>query len=130
MRFSWRRPPIPVMLCALMLSSAGCGSGSTELRPKAASLSLTYPGGEKNFGVTVGLTVALVVEVRDEAGNLLTDVPVTFTSRNPASLEISSTGVLKVKATPGGYVVAEALGRSGILQDSIKCSVIEPLPGR
>ena len=130
MTHPWHRPQIPVMLCALILSRAGCDRNSTEPRPVAASRSLTYPGGEKNFGITAPLTVALVVEVRDESGDLLTNAPVTFTSRNPASLEVSSTGVMKVKATPGGYVVAETPGRTGVLRDSIKCSVIEILPGR
>ena len=116
-----------ILLSMTVASIVGCGGGITEA-PAAAFLSLTYPGGEKNFGMTVGYVVPLVVEVRDESGRPLTGVPVTFTSRTPASLEVSSTGVMTVKATPGGYVIAEATGRAGVLRDSIKCSVIELLP--
>ncbi|MHB0962657.1 MAG: hypothetical protein ACYC5V_05555 [Gemmatimonadaceae bacterium] len=130
MKRQWLDPHRSILLAITVVSMVGCGPATTESPVLPATLSLSYPGGEKNFGVTVGLSVTLVVEARDETGRLLTDVPVTFTSRSPTSLEVTPSGVLYVRATPGGYVVAEALGRAGVLRDSIKASVIEILDPR
>lgn len=126
----WRYQRQLILLSVTVVSFVGCGRAATETPSLATTLTLTYPGGEKSFGFTVGHSVALVAEARDEAGRVLTGYPMTFTSRNPASLEVTSTGVMNVKATPGGYVVAEAAGRVGILRDSIQASVIWLLPSR
>ncbi len=126
----WFDPYRSILLAITVVSVVGCERATTESPILPVTLSLTYPGGAKNFGLTVGYAVPLVVEARDEAGRLLTDVPVTFTSRSPTSLEVTSSGVMYVRATPGGYVVAEAAGRPGVLRDSIKASVIELLDPR
>src|SRR5256712_1759278 len=68
------------------------GESSTE-PPVSISLSLlTRPDTLLNFAV--GETYPLTVTVRDAAGNILIDQPVTWSSSDPNVLTVSQTGVL------------------------------------
>src|SRR3989449_4675463 len=68
------------------------GQSSTE-PPVSISLSLlTRPDTLLNFAV--GETYPLTVTVRDAAGNILIDQPVTWSSSDPNVLTVSQTGVL------------------------------------
>jgi hypothetical protein len=111
-------------LCAL---AVGCGT-SSPAAPDVREISLHEEGyAGKVITMERGATVKVVADVRDGGGQLVTHVPVAFSSTNPSFANVSSTGTVTALAMGSCYIVAVAQGRTGSLRDSVTVTVSVPL---
>jgi trimeric autotransporter adhesin len=84
--------------------------GSVEITPSAPQ-------------VCVGNSTQLTATVRDAGGNILTGVPVTFSSSNTAVANVSSSGLLTGVAAGSAVITASAGGRSATINATICLNV-------
>jgi len=88
----------------------------------AAPLTVAFTTGQSETGPPASISVSpdtvymtggtypLTATVRDAAGNILVDLPVTWSSSNPAGLTVSSTGLVTALAT-ASYTVTATLNQ-------------------
>src|SRR5438552_2351520 len=89
------------------------GESSTE-PPASISLSL-LTGSDTLLSLGVGQTYPVTATVRDAAGNILIDQPVTWSSSDPNVLTVSQTGVLTAVGIGFSAVTARVAGLSSWL---------------
>src|SRR2546422_9143335 len=89
------------------------GESSTE-PPASISLSL-LTGSDTLLSLGVGQTYPVTATVRDAAGNILIDQPVTWSSSDPNVLTVSQTGVLTAVGIGFSAVTARVAGLSSSL---------------
>ena len=87
--------------------SSACGDGGTDPAlndpPHAATVAVAP---ETATFTTLGDTVGLAAEVRDQAGRVMADARVTWLSRNPTVAEVSSAGLVTAVGNGTTAVVA------------------------
>src|SRR2546425_5468652 len=89
------------------------GESSTE-PPASISLSL-LTGSDTVLNLATGTTYPVTATVRDAAGNILIDQPVTWSSSDPNVLTVSQTGVLTAVGPGFSQVTARVAGLSSSL---------------
>ncbi len=83
------------------------GSATIRVNAPVASVTVAPAAGT----VTVGKTMRLTATVKDAAGNVLTDRPVTWASGNPSVASVSATGIVTgVKADPTSVTITATSG--------------------
>jgi uncharacterized protein YjdB len=108
----------PVTITATTEGRSGTAT-ITIVRP-VASVTVTPPTNT----VSVGATLTLTATPRDDAGVVLLDRTITWTSSNPAVATVSSTGNVSVLAVgPPVTMTATSEGRSG----SATITIIQPV---
>ncbi|HEU5183418.1 MAG TPA: Ig-like domain-containing protein [Gemmatimonadaceae bacterium] len=73
--------------------------------------------------VLVGSKVQLTAIVRDDAGNLITDRPVTWMSADPSVAIVSPAGLVTALAEGGAFITAEVDGKRGYLSMTVSSSL-------
>jgi hypothetical protein len=107
---------------AIVLAACwACGGTPTGTAVEVASVTV------EPDGATLGLgqSVQLVATLRDAAGNVLIDRPVTFTSSNSSVAAVSSTGLASAEAAGTASITAAAEGEN----DAVTILVQAPSPG-
>src|SRR5207245_11674849 len=89
------------------------GESSTE-PPASISRSL-LTGSDTVLNLATGTTYPVTATVRDAAGNILIDQPVTWSSSDPNVLTVSQTGVLTAVGPGFSQVTARVAGLSSSL---------------
>ena len=105
------------IVAAVLLASA-CGDDATGPEPPVpASITIEPPGLTFSW---VGESHRLRTEARDEAGAILTETVVSWTSTNPAAVTVSQTGI----ATAAGAGQAMITASSGAATASVNATVM------
>lgn len=105
MRRLWRAVP----LVAVLLGSA-CGVSDTHAPTPVESVVVT----PRTLQLVAGTAGALVAEVRDGAGNVLTDRRLVWASANPAIATVSSNGVVTGVSAGSVDIAATSEGKSAV----------------
>ena len=94
---------------ALTVVTAAGGCGDDPVEPPVAT-TITISPGTATFA-SIGETVQLAATVQDQHGDSMTDVSVTWTSRDPAVVTVTSGGL--VTAAGNGTTMVEAAAGGG-----------------
>ncbi|HEV2130959.1 MAG TPA: Ig-like domain-containing protein [Longimicrobiaceae bacterium] len=104
--FEFRLPSRGVLLAATLVLAA-CGGVTDTERTAVSSVSLS----QSSVNLEVGASQQLTVEVRDAAGNLLSDRQVFWSSNDTTIARVSAAGMV-TGITPGAAQIAASVERS------------------
>ena len=105
------------LLLVLMLAACGSDSNSPIAPEEGAVASVTVSPAE--LTLQSGATADLTATVKDAAGNVLTDLMVTWSSSNTNCVTVDETGTLSAKGPPGAVIWATVEGKRGTATISV-----------
>lgn len=115
----------PVLWLGVAMLGA-CGGSPTGARANIpATLEIGSPGG-RDFSATPGVTVQLHATVLDSAGDVLTGVPVAWSSSDTARAQVDTAGVVTTRASGEAFIRADVSGNGYALEDSLEV-IVAPL---
>jgi hypothetical protein len=103
----------------LVLATAGCGGDESTGPPRIASIVITSPIGDR---LAVGRTVQLVPQARDARGNVIANVPFTWSSTATGVAAVGTSGVVSGASVGSATISAMADGVTGTIALQVKAA--------